>query len=41
MMNELYMDYFFWNQSIGAELIEFAKEKFNIRVYEKISVKTE
>ena len=30
MMNELYMDYYFWNQSIGAELIEFAKEKFNI-----------
>ncbi|WP_026511109.1 GNAT family N-acetyltransferase [Butyrivibrio sp. LC3010] len=27
---ELYVDYFFWNQSIGADLIEFAKEKFSV-----------
>ena len=27
---ELYIDYFFWNQSVGSELIEFAKEKFNV-----------
>ena len=28
---ELYVDYFFWNQGIGAKLIEFAKEKFCVR----------
>ncbi len=28
---ELYVDYFFWNQGIGAELIEFAKEKSDVR----------
>lgn len=27
---ELYVDYFFWNQGIGAKLIEFAKEKFDV-----------
>jgi len=26
---ELYVDYFFWNQGIGSELIGFAKEKFD------------
>ena len=26
---ELYVDYFFWSQGIGAKLIEFAKEKHN------------
>lgn len=28
---ELYVDYFFWNQGIGAKLIEFAKEKHDAR----------
>ena len=28
---ELYVDYFFWNQGIGAKLIEFAKEKHGVR----------
>ena len=28
---ELYVDYFFWNQGIGAKLIEFAKEKHDVR----------
>lgn len=28
---ELYVDYFFWSQVIGAKLIEFAKEKFDVR----------
>ena len=27
---ELYVDYFFWNQGIGAELIEFAKKKYGV-----------
>ncbi len=27
---ELYVDFFFWNQGIGTELIEFAKEKHNV-----------
>lgn len=27
---ELYVDYFFWKQGIGAKLIEFAKEKFGV-----------
>lgn len=27
---ELYVDYFFWKQGIGAKLIEFAKEKFDV-----------
>ncbi len=28
---ELYVDYFFWNQGIGAKLIEFAKEEHDVR----------
>ncbi len=28
---ELYVDYFFWNQGIGSKLIEFAKDKFDVR----------
>lgn len=28
---ELYVDYFFWNQGIGAKLIEFAMEKHDVR----------
>ena len=28
---ELYVDYFFWNQGIGAKLIEFAKENHGVR----------
>lgn len=28
---ELYVDYFFWNQGIGAKLIEFAKDKYDVR----------
>ena len=28
---ELYVDYFFWNQGIGAKLIDFAKEKHDVR----------
>ena len=27
---ELYVDYFFWKQGIGAKLIEFAKEKYDV-----------
>ena len=30
-ISELYVDYFFWNQGIGAQLIEFAKEKYDSR----------
>ena len=28
---ELYVDYFFWAQGIGSELLEFAKEKFDVK----------
>lgn len=28
---ELYVDYFFWSQGIGAKLIEFAKEERDVR----------
>ena len=28
---ELYVDYFFWKQGVGSKLIEFAKEKHNVR----------
>ena len=28
---ELYVDYFFWGQGIGAKLIEFAKEERDVR----------
>ena len=28
---ELYVDYFFWNQGIGAKLIEYAKEQSDVR----------
>ena len=28
---ELYVDYFFWNQGIGAKLIKFAKEEYDVR----------
>ena len=28
---ELYVDYFFWSQGIGAKLIEFAKETHDAR----------
>ena len=28
---ELYVDYFFWSQGIGSKLIEFAKEKHDVR----------
>lgn len=27
---ELYVDYFFWKQGIGAKLIEFAKKNYNV-----------
>ncbi|MBO4457048.1 MAG: GNAT family N-acetyltransferase [Butyrivibrio sp.] len=27
---ELYVDYFFWGQGIGAALLEFAKDKFKV-----------
>lgn len=30
-IRELYVDHFFQNQGIGAELIEFAKERFSVR----------
>ena len=30
-ISELYVDYFFWKQGIGAQLIEFAKEKYDSR----------
>ena len=30
-ISELYVDYFFCNQGIGAQLIEFAKEKYDSR----------
>nr|WP_297707207.1 GNAT family N-acetyltransferase [uncultured Butyrivibrio sp.] len=30
-ISELYVDYFFWNQGIGTELIEFVKEKHDVR----------
>lgn len=30
-IKELYVDYFFQNQGIGAELIEFAKSKFKVK----------
>lgn len=30
-ISELYVDYFFWNQGIGAQLLEFAKEKYDSR----------
>ena len=29
-ISELYVDYFFWKQGIGAQLLEFAKEKYEI-----------
>lgn len=28
---ELYVDYFFWKEGIGSKLIEFAKEKFDVK----------
>ncbi|WP_330387691.1 GNAT family N-acetyltransferase [Butyrivibrio fibrisolvens] len=30
-ISELYVDYFFWKQGIGAKLVEFAIEKHNSR----------
>ncbi len=30
-ISELYVDYFFWKQGIGAQLLEFAKEKYDCR----------
>ena len=30
-ISELYVDYFFWNQGIGSQLLEFAKEKYDSR----------
>jgi putative acetyltransferase len=30
-IKELYVDYFFQNLGIGSKLIEFAKEKYNVR----------
>ncbi len=30
-IRELYVDYFFQNQGVGAELIEFAKREFHVR----------
>ena len=29
-VRELYVDYFFWNQGIGSQLLEFAKERFDV-----------
>lgn len=29
---ELYVDYFFWKEGIGSKLVEFAKEKFNVKI---------
>ena len=28
---ELYVDFFFWKEGIGSKLIEFAKEKFDVK----------
>ena len=28
---ELYVDYFFWKEGIGSKLVEFAKEKFDVK----------
>ena len=28
---EFYVDYFFWGQGFGAKLIEFAREKYDVR----------
>ena len=28
---DLYVDYFFWKEGIGSKLIEFAKEKFDVK----------
>ena len=28
---ELYVDFFFWKEGIGSELVEFAKEKFDAK----------
>lgn len=28
---ELYVDYFFWKEGIGSRLVEFAKEKYDVR----------
>ena len=30
-ISELYVDYFFWKEGIGSKLIEFAKEKFDVK----------
>ena len=30
-ITELYVDYFFWKEGIGSKLIEFAKEKFDVK----------
>ena len=30
-ISELYVDYFFWKEGIGSKLVEFAKEKFNVK----------
>lgn len=30
-ISELYVDYFFWKQGIGVQLLEFAKEKYDSR----------
>ena len=30
-ISELYVDYFFWKQGIGSQLLEFAKEKYDSR----------
>ena len=30
-ISELYVDYFFWKEGIGSKLLEFAKEKFDVK----------
>ena len=30
-ISELYVDYFFWKEGIGSKLVEFAKEKYNVK----------
>ena len=30
-ISELYVDYFFWKEGIGSKLVEFAKEKFDVK----------
>ena len=40
-IKELYVDYFFQNLGIGSKLIEFAKEKYDVRVLWAIEKNTD